>query len=124
MRQDYSDILTRILEPPSWYDENGTPRYGLFSPDLCPNIYADQVILLKICCQSCHKEFLVEMNQKELDIFSILRGIEYKPWDLKSLPHYGDPPIHGCVGDTMNCEDIEIIKLYQRTELLRWEEIK
>jgi hypothetical protein len=28
--------------------------------------------------------------------------------------HYGDPPNHGCVGDTMNCEDISIKEFWEK----------
>jgi hypothetical protein len=26
--------------------------------------------------------------------------------------HYGDPPAHGCVGDTMNCYDLRIVEFW------------
>ena len=28
MHEPYDDIKSRVAEEPSWYDENGTPRYG------------------------------------------------------------------------------------------------
>jgi len=28
--------------------------------------------------------------------------------------HYGDPPRHGCVGDTMNCDDLEVLEVWHR----------
>ena len=62
MHANYFDIISRIDEKPTWYDQNGTPRYEEFNPDLCPNIYAQQVFLLKIACQACGEEFDVEMN--------------------------------------------------------------
>ena len=37
MKESYEDITSRIPESPSWYDQNGTPRYGEFSPERCPN---------------------------------------------------------------------------------------
>ena len=99
MHSNYRDILDRINEEPSWYDENGTPRYGEFAPDMCPNIYAHSVVLLEIACQSCGRRFRVEMNEG--------------PWLPSDIPpknwHYGDPPAHGCVGDTMNCDDLVIL---------------
>lgn len=107
MHSNYSDIRERILEQPTWYDRNGCPRYGKFDPELCPNIYATVVVLLRIACQYCHAEFSVEMHT---DPFTFIRGDELTPkkW------HYGDPPVHGCVGggDTMNCDDLEVLEVW------------
>lgn len=103
MHSNYSDIRSRIDEEPLWYDCNGTPRYDEFTPRLCPNIYASQVVLLRIACQRCGEEFLVEMNGGWFNLLN-------HPHKL----HYGDPPIHGCVGDTMNCEDLEVLQVWNR----------
>lgn len=108
MHESYIDITSRIDEEPSWYDANGAPRYGEFTPKRCPNIYADIVFLLLIACQDCGKEFRVQMHS---DWFN-RTGRAYRP----SKAHYGDPPIHGCVGDTMNCEDIEVLEVWKRID--------
>lgn len=112
MKEIYSDITSRIAEPPSWWDENGTPRYGEFSPDRSPNIYADQVALLLIACQACGQEFRVEMNAG------------YWSRDTNRAPrewHYGDPPRHDCVGDTMNCNDMAVLEFWTRRHARNWE---
>ena len=111
MRENYSDILGRIKEPPTWYDANGTPRYGEFHPDKCPDIYSNQVALLEIACQDCGKTFLVEMHT---GIFDGKRTRPPTKW------HYGDPPIHGCVGDTMNCEDLSVVQFWKREDAITW----
>lgn len=41
MRASYSDITSRISEPPQWWDENGCPRYCEPHPTHRVNIYAD-----------------------------------------------------------------------------------
>jgi hypothetical protein len=104
MHENYEDITSRIAEPPTWYDQNGTPRYGPFHPKRCPNIYADQVALLEIACQRCGQTFQVEIHSS---IFEELHP---------QKAHYGDPPIHDCVGDTMNCEDLAVLQVWHRFE--------
>jgi hypothetical protein len=111
MHEAYEDIISRISEAPTWYDQNGTPRYGKFTPDHCPNIYSSNVILMKIACQFCGQRFHVEMHT---DI-----------WDERISPpkkwHYGDPPRNVCDGggDTMNCEDLAVLEVWSKTNPLR-----
>jgi hypothetical protein len=109
MHNSYEDILSRIEEKPSWYDANGTPRYGPFKPEMCPNIYADLVVLLRIACQECGQQFDVEMHG------NVFFGIT-RPKNL----HYGDPPRHGCLGggDTMNCDDLAVLQVWHRSATL------
>ena len=109
MHENYDDIKSRIAEEPSWYDANGTPRYGEFTPDMCPDIYSRSVVLLRIKCQSCGRPFDVEMHSSF-----------FAPFKIPKRLHYGDPPIHGCVGDTMNCDDIAVLEVWHR-EGLDWE---
>jgi hypothetical protein len=40
MLQHYEDILSRIAEPPRWFDEQGVPRYCEFAPHRIANIHA------------------------------------------------------------------------------------
>lgn len=109
MKARYLDILSRITEEPSWYDQNGTPRYGEFHPSHCPNIYADTVVLLRIACQACCKEFHVEMH-----------GDWYNPIKQPRELHYGDPPRHSCVGDSMNCDDLEVLQVWKKDTKSDW----
>ena len=103
MHESYIDIKSRIDEEPTWYDDNGTPRYGEFEVRRCPDIYTNQIVLYRIACQACDKEFVVEAHSKW-----------FAHIDHPQKLHYGDPPIHGCVGDTMNCEDIEVLQVWFR----------
>ena len=106
VNHSFRDIISRIAEDPSWWDSNGTPRYGKFSPDQCPDIYSDTVVLLRIACQDCGCEFDVEMHA------SLWCG-SFNPQKL----HYGDPPSHGCIGDTMNCDDIAVLEVWHRSSV-------
>lgn len=102
MLPDYKDIKSRITEEPAWYDENGVPRYGDFVPENIPNIYANHCALLRIACQDCGAKFKVAMND------GIWNSKEFNPKQL----HYGDPPRHNCVGDTMNCDDLDVLEVW------------
>ena len=82
---------------------------------MCPDIYANEVVLYKICCQDCRQKFLVESHSTRTFY------PEYKE-HLLSLHvdnlHYGDPPIHGgCAGNTMNCIDLKVIEFWSRINL-------
>jgi hypothetical protein len=116
MHENYNDIKDRIEELPYWYDEYGTPRYGAFDPDLCPDIYSSHVGLFLIACQHCGKTFKVEMHA---DIWD--RNLRHPPkkW------HYGDPPVHNCTGDTMNCDDLEVLEFWNKDNRKdpRWERV-
>ncbi len=102
MLSNYADIIALAgNKEPLWYDNNGCPRFAPFRPELCPSIYSSVVALLRISCQECHEEFLVEMHS---ELYG--RDIPVSKW------HYGDPPAHGCVGDTMNCDDVEVVEFW------------
>lgn len=111
MHENYNDIKKRIKEQPVWYDQNGTPRYDKFHPDYCPDIYSNNVALLLIACQSCGQKFHVEMHTSYFGFNST---------NLPSKWHYGDPPIHGCAGDTMNCDDLAVLEFWQRKGIGNW----
>jgi hypothetical protein len=111
MHSNYEDIRSRIPEEPTWYDANGVPRYGPFKPEMCPNIYAHTVVLLRIECQYCKREFSVEMHD---EVFAPIKH----PKNL----HYGDPPVHECVGggDTQNCDDLAVLEVWHREGIGEW----
>jgi hypothetical protein len=114
MHESYKDITSRIAEPPKWYDQNGAPRYDDFNPELCPNIYAHHVGLFLIECQECDQKFEVEMHA---DVFDSRMKFQPSKW------HYGDPPAHGCVGDTMNCEDLAVLQFWGKEPFGDWERL-
>jgi len=118
MKNNYDDIISHIEDPPTWYDSNGTPRYGSFRPKMCPNIYTSFVVLMRIACQYCGREFNVELHQECMFSYGQKK---YPPrkW------HYGDPPAHDCVGDTMNCEDLEVLQVWDRSnDTMEWTRVK
>jgi hypothetical protein len=130
VHNDYHDITSRIKEEPKWYDQNGAPRYDAFNPMDVPNIYATEVVLVKIKCQDCGKEFMVGMGFCEMDKLYNLRASSYEE-DIRQYlkddeqhywfpVHYGDPPSHGCVGDTMNCIDIKIVEFWKKEKYIDW----
>jgi len=112
MHSNYEDILSRIEEKPSWYDANGAPRYGPFTPEMCPNIYAEDVVLLRIRCQACGQHFDVEMHD----------GDVFRPLPIPRGLHYGDPPAHGCAlgGDTETCDDLMVLEVWRRMSVGDW----
>lgn len=119
MLHNYPDILNRIPEPPLWFDSNGVPRYDPFHPSLCPNIYAEEVVLYEIACQACGKRFLVEEHSSPMDFLKTNQppGMRTTLADgvrQKGL-HYGDPPCWECAsGATMNCLDIKTVEFWTR----------
>jgi hypothetical protein len=127
MLRDYDDIKTKLGDP-IWYDDNGVPRYDPFKPDMC-GVYDDQVVLLEIACQDCGKKFKVaECWDKHRAMW---KAIENRNWidinSIEPLPtksgkwfyHYGDPPNHGCVGDTMNSEPIRVLEFWHKEDF-KW----
>ena len=107
MYPNYSDIRNRIDETPKWYTQHGVPRYESFTPDLASDIYATHVLLAVVYCQSCGERFYVEMVYSYFDAdprLRMKRWLERENADrlIDWSFHYGDPPAHGCVGDTMN----------------------
>ena len=130
MKASYLDIKNKIREEPLWFDENGTPRYAKFHPDLSPNIYAREVILLEIACQDCHKRFDVEMSFSNFDRLQDRKSFRERLRNFiknkEKIPpiHYGDPPIHDCpgAGNVENCYDLRIKQFWSRK--FEWRRLK
>jgi hypothetical protein len=110
---------------PFWWDQNGVPRYFDHHPKLCPDIYADEVILLEVECQACQRKFPVQMSWGMRDKLAAVRRNAASDGPLPTIAklvmeypeqiHYGDPPIHGtCSGNTMNVNDLRILEFWSR----------
>ncbi len=112
MHNDYGDIRSRISDEPLWFDDNGVPRYEAFSPMMLPCIYATQAALLEIKCQGCQRKFMVGIGNGFLPP-TVLRKDEL---------HYGDPPLHGCIGDTMNSMPLQVHEFWERSKM-EWERV-
>ena len=139
MLAGYEDITEAVNKPPLWWDQNGVPRFRPHHPDLTADIYADEVVLLRIACQSCLHEQLVQMTWSHGDSS---RRLIHEEWAVlhkggivdKSRPvhtlvdavrdgsvHYGDPPHHNdgrgefChAGCTMNVYDLKVEEFWVR----------
>jgi hypothetical protein len=114
MKIYYGDILSRISVTPSWWDDNGVPRYGEFHPELAPNIYAEEVALYLIKCQACEAEFKVTRTWDK--IYSYWSKNATKPSKLIPELYYGDPPNNRCcsVGPTMNSVSVKVLEFWQK----------
>lgn len=123
MNHPFNDIRSRITEPPTWWDMNGTPRWGDFHPTQSPDIYTREAVLLEIQCQCCRQPFRVELHadfdlmhrtQSETPLADAIKN--------KSI-HYGDPPHHddpqdpswGCTGNSMNVYDMRVLEYWRQT---------
>lgn len=108
MHNTYDDILTRVPDPPVWWDSNGVPRWCNFHPSKCPDIYADEAVLLRIACQGCGTQFDVELHSSRYD----KRRLSEAPQEI----FYGDPPNVGCcpAGATMSSVSLHVIEFWQR----------
>ena len=131
MLPSYDDIRSRISEEPTWFDDNGVPRYGKFHPNSVPNIYAEEALLMEISCQDCGEVFFVALQTAGMmdklwnpKARSLSERIEEFLKEDNGFPfHYGDPPIHGCVGDTMNCNDHRIVEFWSKGKDFEWKRV-
>src|SRR5438128_81638 len=103
MHQHYEDILSRIPEPPQWFDDYGVPRYCKFKPNRLANIYSTECALAEISCQQCGHRFLVAITPER--VRDLLKASSERPQRkladliLRGEIHYGDPPnIRCCAG--------------------------
>ena len=111
MKQSYEDITRRISEPPKWYDEHGAPRYNAFRPHDLANPYAYEAACLRGRCQVCHTRFVVAASRDRGQTY-LFGGFQVGDgWSFG----YGDPPYHGCNGDSMLMIVMEV-KEYWRYE--------
>lgn len=120
MHDSYKDIHALTPDPPTWYDKNGCPRWGAPAPRL-------HRFMGRIRCQHCNREFLVCMADPvyTIDLEEMLKLAAESGYkgplsdgNISQIPflarngeeryvldpdwHYGDPPFHGCIGDSMN----------------------
>jgi hypothetical protein len=132
VKHEYPDIAAlagrcTYDRQPQWWDENGVPRFAPHHPTLCPCIYAIEVVLLKISCQSCGQEFLVQLSVSEMTRVRHMRLYPKNPYRTledrvcDGSIHYGDPPRHddndNCgAGASMNCWDLAVVQFWRRTD--------
>ncbi len=122
MNPSYRDIHEAAGREPEWYDDNGTPRFAPFDPMLL-GVYDHFVILARIECQDCGKRFLVGCGWPTTRVVSWRENGKFDcrvssvTWETIRPRefHYGDPPNHGCIGDTMNSIPLEIVEAWDET---------
>jgi len=114
MKRYYTDIISRIPDAPEWFDENGTPRYDEFHPDLLPDIYAREACLLVVRCQACGTEFRVGMSWSQFDAV-IRKERSLRDRIASNEIEYGDPPNMECcaAGPTMNSEPVRVLEFWE-----------
>ncbi len=117
----YFDILAKIDEPPSWFDEQAVPRFIAFSPNYIVHNDVSECALLLIRCQSCSASFHVAMGA---GMWSDTLGRRPLANEIAANEiHYGDPPNIGCcaAGPTMNSIPVRILEYWNREWLKDWE---
>lgn len=124
MHHHYSDIISRISDPPLWWDENAVPRYDEFTPDGAANIYAMRVCLLLIECQDCGHPYKVCMSESSMDqIYESIAHPSLIKAAEKGWLHYGDPPNACppgcCAGSTMNSVPRRVLEFWRKGD---WDE--
>lgn len=116
MRHHYNDIRRHIAQDPKWFDEHGAPRYDDFEPSLSANIYATQVVLLRVHCQNCDHPFDACMSWSHYDAITggCKIGLEEQVRDHSI--HYGDPPNIECCpsGVSMNSVPRQVLQFWKR----------
>lgn len=119
MKNDYDDIRERIATPPLWWDEHGVPRYCAFSPRFVASIYAIEVVLLRVTCQSCERPFEVALSWNRIEEALHKRAPLVDRIRMNAL-EYGDPPNVGCcaAGPTMNSVPRRVLE-YWRASMAR-----
>ena len=119
---------------PLWWDQNGTPRFKPHHPDLCPDIYAIEVALLLISCQSCGSKYDVQMSWDLSDRIkaravgeataAAIAETALSAQIRRGVIHYGDPPCNNCLaGSTMNCWDLAVLQFWTREGRRGWERV-
>lgn len=118
MLPDYQDIKDAAgNKTPVWYDGNGVPRYAPFHPHML-GVYDQFALLMEIQCQSCNRKFLVGRGWQRHEVRFANGHTEVITHTLRDLAEtwgYGDPPRHGCIGDTMGCIPQRIVQAWHQT---------
>jgi hypothetical protein len=120
MHAAYEDILDAVGgKAPLWWDQNGVPRFRPHHPDLASDIYAAEVALLRIACQRCLLEQLVQMTWSPTDVIRE-ESVSLADSVRDGTIHYGDPPRHDDRGEfchagcTMNVWDLKVEEFWTR----------
>jgi hypothetical protein len=114
MHTSYDDILSKISEPPQWFDEHAVPRYCKFEPTCCVDIHCSEAVLAEITCQVCGKPYKVAFSQSEWAAKQ-RNGRRLKDDIVERTLHYGDPPFACCgAGASTNSEPRHVLEYWHR----------
>lgn len=84
MNRSYDDIISRIPEPPLWWQAGGIPRYDAFDPFHSTASGTSEVALVEIACQATGIRFAVAFEGgRDRAIAAAIRDFSL---------FYGDPP--------------------------------
>lgn len=131
MHCNYSDIINKISEKPTWFDENAVPRYCPFEVGKQANVYAYEVCLLEIACQHCGTKFLVTKS-RDIDLdYNIwkqtkIESLHSFPEIPKEMLYFGDPPNIGCCisGPTAASIPLLVVEYWSRNKnSFKWEKV-
>lgn len=135
MHRDYQDLLALTDVSPKWYEASGVPRWCEFLDGL--GVYWRLAALYRIECQSCRQIFTVGQEWAAGDLWYVeyndrrvpLTAASYlayadlpdkssfwTPEELIPQLYCGDPPRHGCVGDTMSSEPLDVLGVWERKQ--------
>ena len=133
MYPKYEDILALAKRAnagePTWWDENGVPRYAAFHPELL-GVYDRYAVLAEVTCASCGRVMPVALGRPKLEIGpnATLARI-----DLASLVNlveaWGDPPRHDlrpgerCAGETMSAGRVQVLQAWEQGDDFEWHRV-
>jgi hypothetical protein len=119
--------LCSCVAKPLWWDSNGVPRFVDHHPDLCADIYANEIVLMVVACQACAREFPVQLSVGLMDLIYASKREEATLEALirADIIHYGDPPHVECcpAGPTMNVLDLRIVEFWRRATDSTWSRV-
>lgn len=107
MHIDYTDITSRVSEPPLWW-LNGVPRYDRFWPGMTGG---NEAVLVEAKCQHCGKPFVIGRSTWTSSGDALRREIV----ETRTI-NLGDPPWHCCPGpgDTMTTVPLEVFEFWMK----------
>ena len=104
MHRSYHDILSRIPEPPRWWQEGGIPRYDVFDPQTSTGIGTSEVALAEIACQMTGIRFFVTLEGgRNREIAKAIR---------EGYLSYGDPPNTPDVAGHTTSEMLRVVEYW------------
>jgi hypothetical protein len=113
VQPDYSDILSRIAEPPLWWF-NGVPRYEPFAPRNL-SVGPEENALVLVACQGCDRQFVVGIEPNAWTGGSMLKTLANGDFNVGDPPRHLSPDGLRCAGETMGTVPLAVLQAW------RWE---